>query len=169
MTTGTTPKLHGRLDAEQLKDLDSLILKLQSFNLCNMGERISLSDIRPLPPDENGRLWTYIRHYCKMAALNSRNLPAIRNLCNSGRNLDLHDLVNDAVNDMSLHVYRYVWRKYVSSDDAGYLVATAYQGFKTWKEKMTGHVSTVNTAFDLFASMKDDIFKQHKKSIPVTA
>lgn len=166
-TTINTDRLSGRLSKEQLKDLDNLILKLQNYNLCNIGEKISLSDIRPLPPDENSRLWAYIRHYCKLAAMNGRNLNAIRSICGSGRNMDLHDIVDDAVNDMSLHVYRYVWRKYESSEDAGYLFATAYQGFKTWKEKMTGHVTTMNKAFDIFADMKNEIFKIHKKSIPV--
>lgn len=163
-------KLNGRLTEDQMKDLDGLILKLKSFNLVNLVKSrddknvLDISDIRPIPRDENERLWTYIRHICKMAVLNGKNFASVQAICNRDRRNDVRDMVDDAVNDMSIHVYRYVWRDYESSSSEGYLYGSAYHGFKTWRDKQNDMMSENEQTKSFFDMHKGDFSGNHKVS-----
>lgn len=159
-------QLKGSLTSAQMADLNSLILKLQRFNLSNLtsGEKIKLSDIRPIPGEENRRLWIYIRHICRMAVLNGRNFLVVQAISSRDRSSDVRELVEDAVNDMSIHVYRYVWRKYESSDNAGYVYGSAYQGFRTWSDQQNERLGFSDKARGIFESYKGDVSGNHKVS-----
>lgn len=152
--------LKGRLTKEQMSDLDGLILKLKSFNLVNLMESkaqnrtIDISEIRPIPSAENGRLWTYIRHICRMAVLNRPNFDSVQAICNRDGRYDVKDVVNEAVNDMCIHVYRYVWRDYVSSTSEGYVYGAAYQAFKTWRDNQNERMKNNESNRELFNSNK---------------
>lgn len=155
--------LKGKLNESQLRDLDGLILHLKSLNRCNFtasGEckdRLALSEIRPLPAEENERLWKYIRHCCKLAAMTEDSQNKIRKMIVCDERLDVHDLVEDAVNDMSIHVYRYVWRKYKTSNDAGYVMSTAFMGFKTWNDNMVEKMKFDATAKAMFDELNGEL------------
>jgi len=178
--------LKGKLNESQLQDLDALILRLKSFNRCNLqnqqtktkktsdivdlfaelneivaNDKISIADIRPLPPDDNRRLWEYIRHCCKLAIM--KNIDKVRNLCLVDNRLDIKDLVEDAIHDISIHVYRYVWRKYEHSEDAGYVMNTAYLGFRTWNQTQIEKQTYDKKNLDLFEKHKADCFSFSKK------
>lgn len=163
-------RLKGRLTKDQMQDLDGLILKLKSFNLVNLigkdGKKNSLEiyDIRPIPGPENERLWTYIRHICKMAVLNGKNFVSVQAIFSRDKRHDIKDIVDDAVNDMCIHVYRYVWRDYVSSKSEGYVYVSAYQAFKTWRDKQNDRLNYNDSNMSLFNKYKGDITGNHKVS-----
>lgn len=159
--------LKGRLTIEQMKDLDGLILKLQSYNRCNLVDNdkpIDITDIRPLKGPENDRLWTYIRHICKMAVLNGKNFLSVQAICNRDRRLDVYDLVDEAVNDMCIHVYKYVWRHYNSSESEGYVYVSAYHGFKSWRDEINERMNSNDGNKRLFENYKSVLSCNHKVS-----
>lgn len=160
--------LKGKLNEEQIRDLDGLILRLKGLNVNHIidGEckkRLALTDIRPLPAAENDRLWQYIRHCCKLATMTNNSLDKLRKLCRNDSRLDMNDLVNDAINDMSIHVYRYVWRKYRPSNDVGYVINTSFQGFKTWHEKQCEKICFDRKALNTFDMFKSALFDTSAK------
>lgn len=149
-----TCRLYGKPSREQLDELDSLLVELRRTNqhLLGDGKVIPLGGIKPLDPDKNGRLWEYIRHYCRMVVMWPNHLKAVKAICGKDDRMDSDEAIEEVVSDMSIHVYRYVWRRYRHCDDAGgYIVGTAKFGFKEWLAKQNARIELGNDIRDAFS------------------
>lgn len=125
-------KFYGKLPPNVVEDLDGLLLKMKETNKKLLKKKvIDASEIKPLSDEEYLRLWGYIRHCCDLVSTwkNVRNAICVF-AEKSGRSFDsLHD---EFVDSMTVFVYTYAWRKYVHSEDCGYVFKTAEYGYKSW-------------------------------------
>ena len=166
-------ELKGKLNSEQLADLDRLLLKLKNFNRCNFADfeggvvkrRLKLEEIRPLKVEDNERLWRYLRHCCLLASMTESSQNSLKSLTYIDPHLEFDSLVNDAISYMTIHVYRYAWRKYEHSDDAGYVINSAFLGLKSFCDEYRERFKNEKVMIDAASDALPDISGNHKKSI----
>lgn len=127
-------RLKGKLSKDQLADFDSLLLELKALNAANLSNSkvIPIDRIVPLAKEKNERLWEYIRHYSRLVCMYPNNKKTLRGIAAFDDTVDMNDLVDDAVMDVSIWVYRFAWRQYVHSEECGYVFTTANFGFMAW-------------------------------------
>lgn len=128
--------LNGELTPEQYQDFDALMLKLKGLN-SNFKPRQSVkySDIKPLPEQENVRLWEYLLHISQIVVLSKKCFPIIRKIVTKDNSVTMDDVVQEAKMDVALFLYKNLWRNY-KTDPSGkpnLAFKDAYWGFVEWK------------------------------------
>lgn len=150
-------KLRGKLSKDQLADFDALLLELQGLNAENLANSkvISMDRIVPLPKGKNERLWDYIRHYSRLVCMYPNNKKTLMGIASYDDSISLSELIDDAVMDVSIWVYRFAWRQYRHSEECGYVFTTANYGFmswstgkKIWSEQKDSYKDSVDEAED---------------------
>ena len=128
-----TEKLDGELSAEQKEELKRLILELKEINKGHP-RVVPLKEIKMLPPLHNARLWRYFDHICRLVCMYPNHMKEIHRITEA-THLPITDIVEEAVQEMIVWCYRYVWRNYNPSDDGkpeDIVYADANYGYMGW-------------------------------------
>lgn len=130
-------ELRGELTSEQREDLKNLLME---FKKVNEGHNhvMKIAEIKLLPANDNQRLWNYIEHICRLVAMNTKKghnrLGTLKKI-SKAMQLNLPDLVEEAVQEMVVWVYRYTWRTYNPNYDGrpeDKVFVDANFGFNNW-------------------------------------
>lgn len=145
-------QFYGRLTPNNLSRLDTLLLELQRLNKVNLAsKKIDPKNIVSLPDSDYLELWGYIRHCCVLATNWPNKRRAVRMVA-SKRGMSFEDVMDEAVDSLTIHCYTYAWRHYTHSErpDA-YIFSTAKFGWLTWIEEQN----------NFHAGIEDAIERQH--------
>lgn len=154
-------ELKGELTNEQREDLKKLLI---AFREANEGHNrtLKISEIKLLPPNENRRLWEYVEHICRLVAMcskqNHNRLGTLKKISNAMK-INLPELVDEAVQEMVIWVYRYTWRTYNPNLDSrpdDKIFVDANYGFINWVKPYINEANMAVKTGEIMKELEDN-------------
>lgn len=142
-------KFYGKLTPECLARLDSLLLEMQGLNKVHVGsKKVNPKAIVPLCDKDYLELWGYLKHCCTLAVNWPNKRRAIRMIA-SKRSMAFEEVMEEAIDSLTIHCYTYAWRHYIHSDDpSAYVLSTAKFGWLTWIEEQNNFHVGIDEAME---------------------